>query len=241
MHLTKIIPALLGTLMCASAIAADEPVDYRLPPEIRPTAQSIELWLDPSTPDYSGNTVLQIEVDSDVDRIGIYQIGLDMQAIKLRAGSDERVLQAKVGEYDINWLSDGATIPAGHYELSIEFKGKYSTDALGMHRTHFEGNDYVFTQMESMYLRRAIPSFDEPSFKIPYTLIIHAPEELVEMFAYNPIIEADLERPFEQLYDILQSIDDYQGFVNRNHDRLLEVGTWDVRAAQILQRIENTF
>ncbi len=69
----------------------------------------------------------------------------------------------------------------------------------------------------------------------------HAPDELVELFGYNPIIEADLERPFEQLYDILQSIDDYQGFVNRNHDRLLEVGTWDVRAAQILQRIENTF
>ena len=186
MHLTIFIPALLGTVLCASAVAADEPADYRLPPEIRPIAQSIDLTLDPSIPDYSGSTVLQIDVVSDVDRIGIYQLGLDMHAIKLRAGSDERVLEATVGEYDINWLSDGATIPAGHYELSIEFNGKYSTDALGMHRTHFEGNDYVFTQMETMYLRRAIPSFDEPSFKIPYTLIINAPAGLV-VVANTPV------------------------------------------------------
>ena len=186
MYRTKFICALLGIVMSASSIAADESVDYRLPPEIRPIAQSIDLTLDPSIPDYSGSTVLQIEIDSDVDRIGIYQVGLDMRAITLRAGSDERALKATIGEYDINWLSDGAIIPAGHYELSIEFNGNYATDALGMHRTHFEGNDYIFTQMESMYLRRAIPSFDEPSFKIPYTLIINAPAGLV-VVANTPV------------------------------------------------------
>lgn len=68
-----------------------------------------------------------------------------------------------------------------------------------------------------------------------------APEELVELFGYNPVIEADLERPAEQLDDILQNVGDYQEFVDRNHGRLLEAGTWDVRAAQILERIEKTF
>ncbi len=186
MYRTQFIGALLGTVLCASSIAADESVDYRLPPEIRPIAQSIDLTLDPGIPDYSGSTVLQIEVDSDVDRIGIYQIGLDMRAITLRSDSDERTLVATVGEYDINWLSDGAIVSAGHYELSIEFNGKYSTDALGMYYTRFEDNDYIFTQMETMYLRRAIPSFDEPSFKIPYTLIINAPAGLV-VVANTPV------------------------------------------------------
>jgi len=186
MHLTRFIPALLGTVLYVSAFAAAEAVDYRLPPEIRPIAQSIDLTLDPGKPDYSGNTVLQIEVDSDVERIGIYQLGLDMRAITLRSGSDERTLESAVGEYDINWLTDGAIIPAGQYELSIDFGGDYSIDALGMHRTRFEENDYIFTQMESMYLRRAIPSFDEPSFKIPYKLIINAPAGLV-VVANTPI------------------------------------------------------
>ena len=92
MYLTKFIPALFGAILCASAVGANEPVDYRLPPEIRPVTQSIELRLDPSTPDYSGSTVLQLDVVTDVDRIGIYQVGLDMHAIKLRAGTDERAI-----------------------------------------------------------------------------------------------------------------------------------------------------
>ena len=43
-----------------------------------------------------------------------------------------------------------------------------------MHSVRFEDNDYVFTQMEAMYARRAFPLFDEPSFKIPYQLTISA-------------------------------------------------------------------
>jgi alanyl aminopeptidase len=182
----KVIPALLGIFLSTSIAAAAESVDYRLPPEIQPIAQSIDLMLDPSKPDYSGKTVLQIDVEKDVDRIGIYQLGLDMSSIKLRSDAGERTLQAEIGDYDINWLSDGARIPAGQYELSIDFNGNFTTDALGMHRTHFEGNDYIFTQMESMYLRRAIPSFDEPSFKIPYTLTINAPADLV-VVANTPV------------------------------------------------------
>ena len=166
--------------------AAAESVDYRLPPEIQPSAQSIHLTLDPAKEDFSGSTVLQLDIAEDVDRIGIYQIDVAMSAITLRSGDGERMLSAEVGDYDINWLSDGETIAAGQYELSIEFAAKFSTDALGMHRTHFEGNDYIFTQMESMYLRRAIPSFDEPAFKIPYTLTIDAPEDLT-VVANTPV------------------------------------------------------
>lgn len=68
-----------------------------------------------------------------------------------------------------------------------------------------------------------------------------APQELVDLFGYNPVIDAELECPSEQINDILANIGDYQGFVDRNHVRLLEVGTWDVRAAQIIERIEKTF
>lgn len=184
MNLHKSVLALAGTLLCSFCLA--ESVDYRLPPEIQPLAQAIELRLDPATTDYSGKTVLQINVLEDVERLGIYQLRLDMNSITLRSGADVRTLDATIGEYDINWLSDGDVIVAGQYELSIEFTGLYVTDSLGMHRAKFEGNDYIFTQMESMYLRRSIPSFDEPAFKIPYQLTIEAPEGLV-VVANTPV------------------------------------------------------
>jgi aminopeptidase N len=186
----KFIPALLGTILSVAAVA--ESVDYRLPAEVQPTAQSIILTLDPSKTDFTGSTVLQLEIAEDVNSIGIYQQDIDMTSIMLRSAEGERALTAEIGEYDINWLSDGKKIAAGEYELAIEFAASYSTDALGMHRTHFEGNDYIFTQMESMFLRRAIPSFDEPSFKIPYTLTIIAPEDLT-VVANTPVASESRE------------------------------------------------
>jgi len=184
MKLIKIASALAGALLCVSAAA--DAVDYRLPAEIRPTAQSIHLKLDPAKEDFSGSTILQIEVASDVDYIGIYQRDIEMSSITLRSASGERTLSAEAGDYDINRLSDGALIPAGQYELAIEYSARFSTDALGIHRTRFEDNDYIFTQMQSMYLRRAVPSFDEPAFKIPYSLTIGAPAGLT-VIANTPV------------------------------------------------------
>ena len=198
MKLTKMILATCGSFIFLSTVAAAEPVDYRLPPGIQPVAQSIELKLDPGVPDYSGRTVFKLNIEQDVKRIGIYQIGLDMPAITLRGASGERTLAATPGEYDINWLSDGADIPAGEYELSIEFQGKYSTDALGLYRTRFEDNDYLFTQMESMYFRRAVPSFDEPAFKMPYTLTVRAPEDLV-VVANTPVARESRENGWQRV------------------------------------------
>jgi alanyl aminopeptidase len=198
MKLTKMILVVCGSAIFLSAVGAQDRVDYRLPPEIQPLAQSIELKLDPGVADYSGKTVFNLSIKQDVDRIGIYQIGLEMSAITLRGAKQQRTLGVTAGEYDINWLSDGATIPAGQYELSIDFHGDYSTDALGLYRTRFEDNDYLFTQMESMYFRRAVPSFDEPAFKIPYTLTVIAPADLV-VIANTPVASESSENGWQRV------------------------------------------
>lgn len=63
----------------------------------------------------------------------------------------------------------------------------------------------------------------------------HCPGELEEVFGYNPVVEADLEDPAGQIETMLSSIDDYQALVDRNHARLLEVGTWDSRVERMLE------
>lgn len=183
-RITLILAALLTATV--PALADDQP-DYRLPAGIEPLSQQIELNLDPSRPDYSGRTRIVLSITENVERIGLHQIGLDMTRIELLDGQGGRALAAEAGEWDVSWLADGEPIAAGDYELDIEFAGEYSTDSLGMHRVRFEDNDYVFTQMEAMYARRAIPLFDEPSFKIPYQLTINAPSGLT-VVANTPVV-----------------------------------------------------
>ena len=71
----------------------------------------------------------------------------------------------------------------------------------------------------------------------------HCPKELEDLFGYNPVIEANLDNPLNQLLDtLLPRLAQYQPYVDRNHIRLLKAGTVDHRASEIvsaLRRVEN--
>jgi aminopeptidase N len=168
-----------------SADAGDVP-EYRLPAGIEPLSQVIELILDPARADYSGSTSIELDIKVPTERIGINQVGLLLTNVELLSGQGSRALEASEGAWERAWMSDGMTIEPGIYTLRIEFSGRHATDALGMHRVRFEGHDYIFTQFEAMYARRAFPALDEPSCKIPFQLIINAPDDLT-VVANTPV------------------------------------------------------
>jgi hypothetical protein len=62
----------------------------------------------------------------------------------------------------------------------------------------------------------------------------HAPQELIDLFGYNPVIEATVGREYEQIESVLNDRDCVQSLVEKNYRRLLEVGTWKSRIAQLL-------
>ncbi len=54
----------------------------------------------------------------------------------------------------------------------------------------------------------------------------HAPEEMVRLFGYNPVVEIDDADPAGQLADILANMDRYAGLIARNQRAVLENHTW---------------
>jgi hypothetical protein len=66
----------------------------------------------------------------------------------------------------------------------------------------------------------------------------HCPAELADLFGYNPVLEVDIERASDQLEDVLVHAHRYQGFVDRNHERLLEIGTWERRLQEMLEALD---
>ena len=65
----------------------------------------------------------------------------------------------------------------------------------------------------------------------------HAPAELVDLFGYNPVVEVDFTEPARQIDQLLAHIDDHQPLVERNFARLADVGTWDVRIRDLIDRL----
>jgi len=65
-------------------------------------------------------------------------------------------------------------------------------------------------------------------------IVGHAPQELIDLFGYNPVIEIHSECAFEQIESILNNLDSFRSFVEDNYQRLLEVGTWKSRVQTVL-------
>jgi hypothetical protein len=71
-------------------------------------------------------------------------------------------------------------------------------------------------------------------------IVGHAPAELTDLFGYNPVIEAEDGREFEQIDSILNNLSSFEALVERNYKRLLQVGTWTVRVEEILANLRNS-
>ncbi|WP_293749327.1 M1 family metallopeptidase [uncultured Paraglaciecola sp.] len=150
---------------------------YRLSTFIKPSFQQISLKVDPDSPTFSGQTSINIDVTKTTNIIGFYQKGLNIQQAYLTNGDSRIPLTVSSHDYEIQHAKASGNIAANRYTLHIVFDGKFNTSSDGMYLSKFEGLNYVFTQFEDMYARRAFPSFDEPGFKIPYQLTITSPEK----------------------------------------------------------------
>lgn len=150
---------------------------YRLSTFIKPSFQQITLKIDPDSPTFSGETSITIDVTKATDTIGFYQKELNIQQAYLTLGDTRIPLTVTSHEYEIQHGKAPQTLTANRYTLHIVFDGKINTTSDGLYLSKFEGLNYVFTQFEDMYARRAFPSFDEPGFKIPYQVTIMAPEK----------------------------------------------------------------
>lgn len=150
---------------------------YRLSTLIKPSFQQITLKVDPDSPTFSGETTITIDVTKATDIIGFYQKDLNIQQAYLTNGDICIPLTVSSHDYDIQQGKATQKIAANRYTLHIVFDGNFNTTSDGMYLSKFEGLNYVFTQFEDMYARRAFPSFDEPGFKIPYQVTVMSPEK----------------------------------------------------------------
>ncbi len=168
------------TLIQATALADQGEDPYRLNPSVRPTAQQIEMTIDPTQERYAGVTSIQFTVDSPVQSFSLH--AQDMKILNVRIGGigeDNHNVRYEQMEHALLRVSAGKTLETGEYELTIQFEDDFNTDSVSMYRVEEQGRYHVFTQMEASEAREAFPCFDEPAFKIPWTLSLTVPREMI--------------------------------------------------------------
>jgi len=64
-------------------------------------------------------------------------------------------------------------------------------------------------------------------------IVGHAPQEMVDLFSYNPVVEMDRSAPVEQLKTILDQYLNYIPLIEKNYEIVSKYHTWENRWEQI--------
>jgi len=174
--------AMTTTALVAPPLAVVEPDGGRLPRDVTPVAQVIDLDVDPRQKRFAGAVAIDVVLAAPRRTIWLHARDLVVDtATVTAAGVTQPARFAVVDVQDgIARLDVDQTVPAGPARLSLAFRAAVRDDLEGLYGVRAPGPDgvvdaYVFSQFEALAAREAFPCFDEPGWKIPFLLSVTHP------------------------------------------------------------------
>ncbi|MES2714998.1 MAG: M1 family metallopeptidase [Pseudomonadota bacterium] len=173
-------------------------VPMRLPASVVPQAYALHLQIDPDQPRHQGEVQIQLLLRQPIPARGAIRLhakGLRLQDIWLETGARRwrgRASQVDAERVDLHF---GRPLPAGPALLQIGFSGPIAErDVYGLFRQQEAGHWGAYTQFQATGARQAFPLFDEPGWKVPWTLALTVPQALVAV-ANMPVASEEAARP----------------------------------------------
>lgn len=172
----RIVPLLFLILVGPSFIADELPV--RLGHHVIPLFQAIDLELDPDQDRYRGTTRLALRVIEPVRTIRLHAEEMEIESARLAGTAGTMELEARTRERGELLLEASVPIVPDDYTLTIEFTNDFGRRAVGLYKVVVGDDSSLYTQFQANDAREAIPSWDEPAFKIPYEISLTVPSDL---------------------------------------------------------------
>ncbi|MEO8504494.1 MAG: M1 family metallopeptidase [Acidobacteriota bacterium] len=156
--------------------AANAVAPLRLGDDVVPKAQALRLRLDPAAAVYSGDTTIDLDVRRAVDQLRFHAAGETLGTLALHDPAGAAVETKVEHDGDVVTVRPTTSLKPGAYRLDIAFTQRYNTQAVSLYRVAVGADSYLFTQFEQIDARGAFPCFDEPGFKIPWSVVLEVPE-----------------------------------------------------------------
>ncbi len=170
--------------LAAQAEEARDPL--RLGGRIRPLEATLALELDPARVEFSGRVVLELWVTEPTAEIVLHADRLKLEYAQFLPALESTKKDPVKLELEVRgdrWhFQTPEPLTIGRGRLEIVYRGIVEElDSAGLFRQR-DGEDwYLFSQLQPYDARRVFPGFDEPSFKIPWSVELRVPDGLVAL------------------------------------------------------------
>jgi len=182
---------LAGTFLASPALAQQPAAEAPIPAEagampagkldgaVVPQGYRLDLTVDPTKDRFSGH----VEIDVDVKKAGrfVWMHGRDLKVGKVTAMVGGEVVSGTFRQVDptgVALVTFDKPVPAGKATFAFDYDAPFGDGPAGMFHIKVGDDWYSWTQHESIDARASFPSFDEPGFKVPWTVTLRTPEGL---------------------------------------------------------------
>lgn len=155
------------------APAADPaPPGLRLPPGVTPTRYALSLELDADKEPFAGTVAIDVTFADARDHVWLHADDLVISTATID-GAAMRPLSTSKGDL-VGFGFD--PVEPGAHRLELAFTGHTAARSMsGLFRQQDGGKWYLYSQFEALAARKAFPCFDEPAFKVPWTVTLTTP------------------------------------------------------------------
>ena len=164
---------LLLLCSCCFAAKAPEPPTLRLSGTVVPVRYSIDLKIVPGTDLFEGSAHISVSFKHAENLVWLNATKLNIKQANFE--SSGKTIPATVLPGNDNFA--GLSFPSdlsGTGVLNLKYEGRVSRNSsAGLFQMKDRDQWYVYSQFEPTDARRAFPSFDEPSYKVPWQLTLH--------------------------------------------------------------------
>lgn len=170
-----ILSATLAFLLLLAAVPASAQ-DYpagQLPASVTPTHYKIDLVTRPDRNSFSGQVIIDVTLAAPTKLIWLHGQELKVREARV-TDSDGKAVAATWAEIPnsdgVASLTLAREVRGPKARITLSYEADYNRQLEGLYRADEGGEAYLYSQMETIFARRAFPSFDEPRFKTPFDI-----------------------------------------------------------------------
>jgi alanyl aminopeptidase len=147
---------------------------FRLPDTVHPERYRLDLTIIPDAEQFSGSTEIDVEIKQPVNVIWLHGKDLDISSATVTKSNGKTIqaIYSEVTKDGMSRLDLPEELQPQSATIRLDYTAPFKATLNGLYKVKVGDDSYGFTQFESIYARRAFPSFDEPRFKTPFDISI---------------------------------------------------------------------